>query len=46
MANSMGGQVVVDAFSYLYADADFSDAETEIEDVILTAPDVDHEEFD
>lgn len=46
VANSMGGQVVVDAFSYLYADADFSDAETEFEDVILTSPDVDHEEFD
>ena len=46
VANSMGGQVVVDAFSYLYAEADLADAETEIEDVILTAPDVDHEEFD
>ena len=46
VANSMGGQVVVDAFSSLYADADFSDAGTEIEDVVLTAPDVDHEEFD
>jgi esterase/lipase superfamily enzyme len=45
VANSMGGQVVVDAFSYLYAEADLADAETEIEDVILTAPDVDHEEF-
>jgi len=46
VANSMGGQVVVDAFSFLYAEADFSDAQTEIEDVVLTAPDVDHEEFD
>ena len=45
VANSMGGQVVVDAFSFLYAEADFSDAQTEIEDVVLTAPDVDHEEF-
>ena len=45
VANSMGGQVVVDAFSILYAEADLADAETEIEDVILTAPDVDHEEF-
>lgn len=45
VANSMGGQVVVDAFSALYQDADFADAETEIEDVVLTAPDVDHEEF-
>ena len=45
VANSMGGQVVVDAFSILYAEADLADAETEIEDVILTAPDVDHEDF-
>ncbi len=45
MANSMGGQVVVDAFGQLNEDADFSDAQTEIENVILTAPDVDHEEF-
>jgi esterase/lipase superfamily enzyme len=46
VANSMGGQVVADAFSLLYQDADLADAETEIEDVILTAPDVDHDEFD
>jgi len=45
MANSMGGQVVADAFSVLYRDADFSDSQTEIENVVLTAPDVDHEEF-
>lgn len=45
LANSMGGQVVVDAFHLLYRDADFSDAQTEIENVVLTAPDVDHEEF-
>jgi esterase/lipase superfamily enzyme len=46
IANSMGGQVVADAFSLLYQEADLADAETEIEDVVLTAPDVDHEEFD
>jgi esterase/lipase superfamily enzyme len=46
VANSMGGEVVVNAFSHLYAEADLADAQTEIEDVILTAPDVDHEEFD
>jgi esterase/lipase superfamily enzyme len=46
IANSMGGQVVADAFSLLYANADFADAQTEIEDVVLTAPDVDHEQFD
>ncbi len=46
VANSMGAQVVVDAFSLLYQQTDLADAETEIEDVILTAPDVDAEEFD
>ena len=46
IANSMGGQVVVDAFSLLYQQADLADAQTEIDEVILTAPDVDHEEFD
>ena len=46
VANSMGGQVVADAFSLLYQQADLADAETEIEDVVLTAPDVDHDEFD
>jgi len=45
VANSMGGQVVVDAFSVLYQEADLADAETEIEDVVLTAPDVDRNEF-
>jgi esterase/lipase superfamily enzyme len=46
VANSMGGQVVTDAFGLLYREADLADAETEIEDVVLTAPDVDHDEFD
>ncbi len=46
IANSMGGQVVADAFSVLYREADFADAQNEIEHVVLTAPDVDHEEFD
>ena len=46
VANSMGAQVVVDAFSILYANADLADAETEIEDVVLTAPDIDHDGFD
>ena len=45
MANSMGGQVVVDAFHLLYRDADLSDAPPEIENVVLTAADVDHAEF-
>ena len=42
LANSMGAQVVVDAFSLLAAQAEFADTDTEIEDVVLTAPDVDH----
>jgi esterase/lipase superfamily enzyme len=46
VANSMGGQVVADAFSLLYREADLADAETEIENVVLTAPDVDLDEFD
>jgi len=45
MANSMGAQVVVDAFSILYQDADLADAQTEIDNVVLTAPDVSHEAF-
>jgi esterase/lipase superfamily enzyme len=46
VANSMGGEVVVHAFSILYQEVDLADAETEIEDVVLTAPDVDRDEFD
>jgi esterase/lipase superfamily enzyme len=45
LANSMGGQVVVDAFHLLYGDREFSDSQTEIENVVLTAADVDHQEF-
>ncbi|UCH47624.1 MAG: alpha/beta hydrolase [Betaproteobacteria bacterium] len=46
VANSMGAQVVVDAFSRLYQTPEFADAETELEDVVLTAPDVSRKEFD
>ena len=46
IANSMGGQVVADAFGKLYQQSEFSDAEPEIEHVILTAPDIGQEEFD
>jgi len=46
LANSMGGQVITDAFSLLYRKSDLADAQTEIENVVLTAPDVDHAEFD
>ena len=45
LANSMGGQVVADAFHLLNDDSDFSERQSKIENVILTAPDVDHEEF-
>ena len=45
MANSMGGQVVVDAFHVLHKDAGSADAPVKIENVVLTAADVDHEEF-
>jgi len=46
IANSMGGQVVAAAFGHLYRNPEFADAEIEIEDVILTAPDVSQDEFD
>lgn len=45
LANSMGGQVVVDAFHLLHRDGASADSATKIENVVLTAPDVDHEEF-
>ena len=45
MANSMGGQVVVDAFNELYEQADLADADKEFDHIVLTAPDVDHTEF-
>jgi esterase/lipase superfamily enzyme len=46
IANSMGGEVVVHAFSEMYENPDWQDAEKEISHVVLTAPDVDHSEFD
>jgi esterase/lipase superfamily enzyme len=45
IANSMGGEVVVEAFSDLAKDPDLADADIEIEDIILTAPDVSREKF-
>ena len=45
MANSMGAQVVVDAFTLLEQDPAFADLDKEIQHVILTAPDVDHAQF-
>ncbi|MBW2279523.1 MAG: alpha/beta hydrolase [Deltaproteobacteria bacterium] len=46
VANSMGAQVLVDAFGLLIDQPDLADAETEIEDVVLTAPDIDRDELD
>jgi len=45
VANSMGGEVVVNAFSQLYREADLADVKAEIDDVVLTAPDVDRDAF-
>jgi esterase/lipase superfamily enzyme len=45
LANSMGGEVVVSAFTDLYNDSEFKDSQTEFEDVVLTAPDVSQEVF-
>jgi len=46
VANSMGAQVVADAFTLLYQDPALADPQAEFEDVVLTAPDVSHEDFD
>ncbi len=46
LANSMGAEVVVEGFDVLSQQADMADVGTEIEDVILTAPDIDADEFD
>ncbi len=46
IANSMGAQVVVDAMSLLYQNQQWMDQQTEFDNVILTAPDIDHYEFD
>ncbi len=45
VANSMGGEVVVSALAELYQNEDMADPQTEIEHVVLTAPDVSHAEF-
>jgi esterase/lipase superfamily enzyme len=46
VANSMGGQVVADAFSRLHEQAEFADAQQEVEHVVLTAPDISSAAFD
>jgi esterase/lipase superfamily enzyme len=45
-ASSLGCQVVCDAFNQMYKYPDFSDPDTEIDHVILAAPDVSQNEFD
>lgn len=45
LANSMGAQVAVEAFGHLSQNPEFADTDIEIEDVLLTAPDVSHEDF-
>jgi esterase/lipase superfamily enzyme len=45
LANSMGGEVVVHAFNDLYNDPAWRDEGHELNHVVLTAPDVDHTEF-
>jgi esterase/lipase superfamily enzyme len=45
VANSMGAEVVVHGLSKMYLTEQLADAETEIEDVVLTAPDVDNRRF-
>ena len=45
-ASSLGGQVVCNAFEYMYKHEDLADPETEIDHVILSAPDVAEKEFD
>ena len=46
LGNSMGGEVIVNAFSHLYQNPEFADTGFEFEDVVLTAPDVSQAEFD
>ncbi len=45
LANSMGAEVVAQAFGRLYEDPDWRDRNRELNHVVLTAPDVDHSEF-
>jgi esterase/lipase superfamily enzyme len=45
IANSMGAQVVVDAFRALYRDTDLGADGPRLQNVILTAPDVDYAGF-
>ncbi|WP_045221650.1 alpha/beta hydrolase [Desulfonatronum thioautotrophicum] len=46
IANSMGAQVAVDALRLLVGQTGPNEKQSKIEDVILTAPDIDYDEFD
>ncbi|NCA89684.1 MAG: alpha/beta fold hydrolase [Gammaproteobacteria bacterium] len=45
LANSLGSQVVVEAVHRLYQDPAFADAAVEIDELVLSAPDVSKQEF-
>lgn len=45
VANSMGAQVVVDAVGLLHDDPAFADSGAEIQHIVLTAPDIDAQQF-
>jgi len=45
VAHSMGAQVVCKTFDALLEEEEWNDAETEIANVVFTAPDVDHGDF-
>jgi esterase/lipase superfamily enzyme len=45
VANSLGAQVIVDAIALLAQDPTLADAEREISDVVLTAPDISYSQF-
>jgi esterase/lipase superfamily enzyme len=46
IANSLGAQVVADAFHHLASKRAFADSGAKLENVVLTAPDVDRSELD
>jgi len=45
IANSLGGEVAVEAVSRLYADPEFADEAPELDELVLTAPDVGYARF-
>ncbi|KTC85160.1 alpha/beta hydrolase [Legionella brunensis] len=46
IAHSLGTRLICDSFDILYQDKNWSDADNEIEDVIMIAPDVNEDDFD